>query len=62
VVLLVVFLLLDFHDTRRMSFMTPGGLSHNVSCDISSWNWRSTPRTGLGGWMDEIGHNHIGHG
>ena len=59
-VLLVLFLLLDLNDTRKFSSFTSHGHSHN--CQLNSWSWRSTPRNGLGGWMDEIGHNHIGHG
>lgn len=59
-VLLVLFLLLDLNDTRKFSDFTSHGRSHN--CQLNSWTWRSTPRNGLGGWMDEIGHNHIGHG
>lgn len=32
-------------------------------CDRNhAWSWRTTPREGLGSWMDEIGHNHVGHG
>lgn len=58
-VLLVLFLLLDFKGTRRRESY---GHPHNVPCQMKSWTWRSTPRNGLGGWMDEIGHNHIGHG
>lgn len=59
-VLLVLFLLLDFKGTR--SSVMSRGHAHNVPCQVNSWTWRSTPRTGLGQWMDEIGHNHIGHG
>ena len=61
-VLLVLFLFLDFRGTRRYSSLTTHGHSHSVPCQLNSWSWRSTPRNGLGGWMDEIGHNHIGHG
>lgn len=59
-VLLVLFLFLDFKG--RYSSLTTHGHSHSVPCQLNSWSWRSTPRNGLGGWMDEIGHNHIGHG
>ena len=61
-VLLVLFLLLDLNDKLKFSSLTSHGRSHNVPCQLNSWSWRSTPRNGLGGWMDEIGHNHIGHG
>ena len=55
-VLVVMFLLIHFNGTNARQ-----GHS-SVQCQINAWNWRSTPRNGLGGWMDEIGHNHIGHG
>lgn len=59
-VILVLFLFLK--GTRSYSSLTTRGHSHSVPCQLNSWSWRSTPRNGLGGWMDEIGHNHIGHG
>ncbi len=62
-VLFVLFLLLGFRGTRRYSsFHARHRHSCDVPCQYNSWNWRSTARNGLGGWMNEIGHNHIGHG
>ena len=61
-VILVLFLLIDFNGTRRYESLYVRQGQSSVPCQLNSWNWRNTPRNGLGGWMDEIGHNHVGHG
>ena len=61
-VLLVIFLLLDFKGTLRHEYRHARQGHSPVPCKINSWNWRNNPRNGLGGWMGEIGHTHIGHG
>ncbi len=61
-VLLVLFLLLDLNAHRYGSLTSQRRSRGGAPCQLKSWSWRSTPRNGLGGWMDEIGHNHIGHG